>query len=102
MELAPSRLHHVPTSEVFSMRSFQPPADTRFYAGVDLHARTLFTYVLDHRRRPEGVPRRHPPVPQGRGRRLRVHVRLVRSGRPVRREGIPFALGHALAMKHIH
>jgi hypothetical protein len=24
------------------MRSFQPPADTRFYAGVDLHARSLY------------------------------------------------------------
>jgi hypothetical protein len=29
------------------MRSFQPPADTRFYAGVDLHARALFLVVLD-------------------------------------------------------
>jgi hypothetical protein len=24
------------------MRYFQPPADARFYAGVDLHARSLF------------------------------------------------------------
>src|SRR5437016_5633117 len=29
------------------MRCFQPPADTRFYAGVDLHARSLFLCVLD-------------------------------------------------------
>ena len=29
------------------MRSFQPPADTRFYAGVDLHARSAFLVVLD-------------------------------------------------------
>jgi hypothetical protein len=29
------------------MRSFQPPADTRFYAGVDRHARSLFLCVLD-------------------------------------------------------
>src|ERR671939_526362 len=29
------------------MRSFQPPADTRFYAGVDLHARSLYLVVLD-------------------------------------------------------
>jgi hypothetical protein len=31
------------------MRSFAPPATTRFYAGVDLHARALFLVVLDHR-----------------------------------------------------
>src|SRR5438270_159429 len=30
------------------MRSYQPPADTRFYAGVDLHARSLYLVVLDH------------------------------------------------------
>ena len=29
------------------MRFFQPPADARFYAGVDLHARSLFLAVLD-------------------------------------------------------
>ena len=29
------------------MRFFQPPADVRFYAGVDLHARPLFLCVLD-------------------------------------------------------
>ena len=29
------------------MRCFRPPADTRFYAGVDLHARSLFLSVLD-------------------------------------------------------
>src|SRR6266508_4864183 len=29
------------------MRYFQPPADTRFYAGVDLHARSLFLSILD-------------------------------------------------------
>jgi hypothetical protein len=29
------------------MRSFQPPAATRFYAGVDLHARSLYLVVLD-------------------------------------------------------
>ena len=30
------------------MRYFQPPAGTRFYAGVDLHARSLFLSILDH------------------------------------------------------
>jgi hypothetical protein len=29
------------------MRYFQPPANTRFYAGVDLYARSLFLVVLD-------------------------------------------------------
>jgi hypothetical protein len=29
------------------MRSFTPLADTRFYAGVDLHARTLILVVID-------------------------------------------------------
>ena len=29
------------------MRCFQPPADSRFYAGVDLHARSLFLSILD-------------------------------------------------------
>jgi hypothetical protein len=30
------------------MRTFIPPAGTRFYAGVDLHARALFVVILDH------------------------------------------------------
>jgi hypothetical protein len=30
------------------MRYFQPTPDTRFYAGVDLDARSLFLVVLDH------------------------------------------------------
>src|SRR5947209_7049763 len=47
MEEAPSRLpSHSPDPEAF-MRCYQPPADTRFYAGVDLHARSLFLAVLD-------------------------------------------------------
>ena len=29
------------------MRCFQPPPETRFYAGVDLHARSLFLCILD-------------------------------------------------------
>jgi hypothetical protein len=29
------------------MRCFLPPVDTRFYAGVDLHARSLFLCILD-------------------------------------------------------
>ncbi len=29
------------------MRCFEPPPATRFYAGVDLHARSLFLSILD-------------------------------------------------------
>ena len=36
-----------PYPEAFTMRCFTPPAGTRFYAGVDLHARALFLVVLD-------------------------------------------------------
>ena len=44
---AASPSHH-PEPEAFTMRCFQPPAGTRFYAGVDLHARAIFVVVLDH------------------------------------------------------
>src|SRR5262245_8735708 len=48
LERAPSRLpSHHPQPEAFTMRCFQPPADTRFDAGVDLHARSLDLVVLD-------------------------------------------------------
>jgi hypothetical protein len=42
------------------MRSFTPAADTRFYAGVDLHARNLFLVVLD--RAGQAVCARNLPV----------------------------------------
>jgi hypothetical protein len=29
------------------MRTFTPPAGTRFYAGVDLHARATFVVILE-------------------------------------------------------
>jgi hypothetical protein len=48
MEGAPSRLPSHPEPEAF-MRYFQPPADSRFYAGVDLHARSLFLCAQLHR-----------------------------------------------------
>jgi hypothetical protein len=37
----------VSVSEAFTMRTFTPPSGTRFYAGVDLHARALFLVILD-------------------------------------------------------
>jgi hypothetical protein len=40
-------LPHPTTQEAFTMRTFTPPTGTRFYAGVDLHARALFLVVLD-------------------------------------------------------
>src|SRR6516165_10143561 len=48
LERAPSRLPAHLSTEAFTMRSFTPPAGTRFYAGVDLHARALFVVILDH------------------------------------------------------
>src|SRR5262245_32754226 len=47
MALPRSRLPSHLSTEAFPMRSYLPSADTRFYAGVDLHARALFLVVLD-------------------------------------------------------
>jgi len=84
----------------------------RFYCGVDLHARSMFTHVLDAKGQTvfeQDLPA-HPDV-------------FLRAIKPYRKdlvvgcecmfawywladlcddEGIPFALGHALAMRHIH
>ena len=30
------------------MRMFQPQQQTRFYCGVDLHARSMYAHILDH------------------------------------------------------
>jgi hypothetical protein len=45
MRTARCRAHQ--PQEAFTMRTFTPPADTRFYAGIDLHARILFLVILD-------------------------------------------------------
>jgi transposase len=94
------------------MRCFQPPADVRFYAGVDLHARSLFLCVLD-RDGQERFARNLPAAPEP---FLRA-VQPFREGIVVgcecmhcwywladacRDAGIPFALGHAWAMKAVH
>jgi transposase len=94
------------------MRSFQPPADTRFYAGVDLHATSLFLVVLDtdaHTRFARNLPAQPEPF-------LRA-VQPFRAGLLVacecvhpwywladtcRDQDIPFVLGHAWAMKAVH
>src|SRR5262245_36567717 len=94
------------------MRSFQPPADTRFYAGVDLHARSLFLCTLDR----DGQERFTRNLPAAPAPFLRA-VQPFRDGLVVgcecmhcwywladtcRDEAIPFALGHARAMKAVH
>jgi transposase len=84
----------------------------RFYVGVDLHARSLFTHVLDHKGRTV-FEQDLPADPEA----------FLKAIRPYRKDlvvgcecmfawywladlcddqGIPFALGHALAMRHIH
>src|SRR5215467_1955773 len=112
MELAPSRLHPISTSEAFPMRSFQPPADTRFYAGVDLHARSLYVVVLDHdgqvrfgrnlAAHPEPFLRAVTPFRDG----LLVGCECVHPwywlADTCRDHQIAFVLGHAWAMKAIH
>jgi transposase len=102
---------HDPKPEAF-MRSFQPPADTRFYAGVDLHARSLYLVVLDH----DGQTcfgRNLPAAPEP----FLKAVRPFRDGLLVACEcvhpwywladtcceqKIAFVLGHAFAMKAVH
>src|SRR5438105_2810152 len=98
--------------EAFTMRSFQPPADTRFYAGVDLHARALFLVVLDH----DGQTRFARNLPAQPEPFLRA-VQPFRAGLLVacecvhcwywladtcRDHDIAFVLGHAWAMKAVH
>jgi len=94
------------------MRSFQPPADTRFYAGIDLHARNLFLVILD-REEQTHLARNLPAAPEP---FLRA-VAPFREGLLVacecmhcwywladccRDENIAFVLGHAWAMKAVH
>jgi transposase len=94
------------------MRSFQPPADTRFYAGVDLHARSLYLVVLDHDgqtcfgrnlpAQPEPFLRAVQPFREG----LLVACECVHPwswlADPCRDHDIAFVLGHAWAMKAVH
>ena len=84
----------------------------RFYVGVDLHARTMFTHVLDAK----GKTVFEQDLPAEPGTFLKA-IKPYRKDLVVGCEcmfawywladlcedqGIPFALGHALAMKHIH
>lgn len=97
--------------EVF-MRYFTPPAEAQFYAGVDLHARSLFLDVLD-RDGQERFARNLVAAPEP---FLRA-VEPFRNGLVVgcecmhcwywladacRDANIAFVLGHAWAMKAVH
>jgi transposase len=94
------------------MRTFQPPADTRFYAGVDLHARSLYLVILDRDGRtcysrnlpaqPEPFLRAVQPFRDG----LLVACECVHPwywlADTCRDHAIAFVLGHAWAMKAVH
>jgi transposase len=94
------------------MRYFQPPAEARFYAGVDLHARSLFLSVLD-RDGQERFARNLPAAPAP----FLKAVQPFRGGLVVgcecmhcwywladtcRDHAIAFVLGHAWGMKAVH
>lgn len=94
------------------MRCFTPPAGTRFYASVDLHARALFLVVLDT----DGQVRFARNLPTNPDAFLGA-VAPFRDGLLVacecmhcwywladtcRAENIAFVLGHAWAMKAVH
>jgi transposase len=110
MEEAPRRLPHL-NPEAF-MRSFQPPPDTRFYAGVDLHARSLYLVVLDRDGQtcygrnlpahPEPFLRAVAPFTDG----LLVACECVHPwyglADTCRDHHLAFVLGHAWAMKAVH
>jgi transposase len=113
VEGAPSRLPSPhPEPGAFTRRCFQPPADTRFYAGVDPHARSLFLCILD-RDGQERFARNLTAAPAP----FLKAVQPFRDGLVVgcecmpcwywladtcRDEGIPFVFGHAWAMKAVH
>jgi transposase len=94
------------------MRTFTPPAGTRFYAGVDLHARAIFVVVLDHDGRvvfaknlpanPDAFRRAVAPFRDG----LLVACECMHCwywlADTCRAENIAFVLGHAWAMKAVH
>ena len=94
------------------MRYFQPPADTRFYAGVDLHARSLFLVVLDQTGQTR-LARNLPAAPAP----FQKAIAPFRDGLVVgcecmhcwywladtcRADSIAFVLGHAWGMKAVH
>jgi transposase len=94
------------------MRYFQPPANTRFYAGVDLHARALFLVLLDQQGQTR-YARNLPAAPQPFRKALqpfRPHLLVACECMPswywladtCRDDHIAFVLGHAWGMKAVH
>ena len=94
------------------MRCFPPPPETRFYAGVDLHARSLFLCILDTDGQ-ERFARNLAAAPEP----FLKAVQPFRDGLVVgcecmhcwywladtcREHGIAFVLGHAWAMRAVH
>lgn len=94
------------------MRYFQPPADTQFYAGVDLHARTLFLLILDHHaqiryaRNLPAAPQPFRKAIQPFRQRLVVACECMHTwywlADACRDDNIPFVLGHAWGIKAVH
>ena len=94
------------------MRFYNQPH--AFYGGVDLHARSMFTHVLDaqrhHRLRTAICPPQPAGVPRRRSSRIATAWSSAASacspgtGSPTcaKTKRIPFVLGHALSMKAIH
>jgi transposase len=94
------------------MRYFTPAPDTRFYAGVDLHARSLFLAVLDR----DGQPRFGRNLPAAPEPFLRAvtpfHDSLLVGcecmhcwywlADTCRDHAIAFVLGHAWGVKAVH
>jgi transposase len=84
----------------------------RFYCGVDLHARSMFTHVLDHKGKTV-FEKDLPADPEEFLHAIKPYRKNVVVGCECmfawywladlcEVEKIPFVLGHALAMKHIH
>jgi transposase len=94
------------------MRYFQPSADTRFYAGVDLHARTLFLAVLDHQgqtryaRNLAAAPEPFLKALQPFRDSVLVACECMHSwywlADTCRDHDSPFVLGHAFGIKAVH
>ena len=83
-----------------------------FYCGVDLHARSMFTHVLDHQgatvfakdlpANPSVFLDAVAPFRNGLVVGCECRDRLANTRRTCEDESIPFTLGHALYMKAIH
>src|SRR5262245_19440761 len=112
MEEAPRRLPAHPLEPEAFLRYFTPAPTSRFYAGVDLHARSLFLVVLDH----HGTVRFSRNLPAAPEPFLRA-LTPFRDGLIVgceclhcwywladtcRDQDFPFVLGHAWGMKAVH